>query len=190
MKIIWITAIAFTVLLFINQMFGANTKRSIPRTARSSDSGQPSAPDLSGELVEFQSDNIKGDAGKKVIVHRGFVPYMERLQNVLKEFGATFLVTSSFRRTSNVKGAIVTPSKRSNHMVGYAIDTNILYNGTRYNSKAMQAQKGVIGDIIRAAKSTGLRWGGDFKTKDPVHFDVPINLEGSNWDIIYKAINS
>ena len=62
-------------------------------------------------------------------------------------------------------------------MVGHAIDCNLELAGAFYNSKKMQAATGVIRQFINEVKAAGLRWGGDFSTPDPVHFDDGLNVK-------------
>jgi hypothetical protein len=53
----------------------------------------------------------------------------------------------------------------SNHAFGLAIDINSLTNG--YNSKGDMPR-----EVIQRARKSGFRWGGDFSTPDPMHFEV------------------
>lgn len=53
----------------------------------------------------------------------------------------------------------------SNHAFGLAIDINSLTNG--YRTKGDMPK-----EVILRAKRSGFRWGGDFSTPDPMHFEV------------------
>lgn len=140
-------------------------------------------------IVNFKASNFRGDC----FVDEDFVPYLKKMNEVLKRFNYTWIVTSSFRKTANVKGAIVTPAKKSNHMVGHAIDGNLLDNktGVLYNSKKLGDGLGED-DIVCAAidVETGLRWGDTFNVPDSVHFDDALNVTNIKlWEQKYKELN-
>ena len=125
--------------------------------------------------------------GKVLTCHEDFKPFLEQLDVKLAELNLKIYVTSSLRKDANVKGAIVTPAKRSNHMVGFAFDCNIIDGSTWWNSKKLVNPSGKVLEFIEFAKSIGLRWGGDFSDPDPVHFDYPINrLNPNKWNSIFR----
>ena len=82
-------------------------------------------------------------------------------------------VTSSFRTSSNVKGAIVKPATRSNHMAGHAIDMNVIYDNKTKSANSVMLGKypNVPEPVKRFIKSIiddkGLRWGGKFNATIP-----------------------
>jgi len=140
-------------------------------------------------IVNFKASNFRGDC----FVDEDFVPYLKKMNEVLKRFNFTWIVTSSFRKTSKVKGAIVPPAKKSNHMVGHAIDGNLLDNetGVYYNSRKMGDGVGED-DIVCAAidVETGLRWGNAFKVKDSIHMDSGLNVTNMKlWEQKFKELN-
>ena len=144
-------------------------------------------------LVVFKSSNIKGYKNKPVIVDSLFVPAMKRINSYAKSNNLTIWVTSSFRKANQkIKGAIVTPAVKSNHLAGHAIDMNIEYKGKWYDSHSMKKNrysklpqniKNFFDDI---RKDKELRWGGDFKTQDPVHIDDYLNKNLSKWQIRFE----
>lgn|SRR5690606_4696822 len=137
-------------------------------------------------LIKYYNTNFGGVC----VIDSDFEIYLDAMNDVLKDFDMEFIVTSSFRRSTNVKGAIVPPAKRSNHMVGHAIDGNIRCKrtGKNYNSKKMG--DGIdVDDLCCAAieRETGLTWGQMFSTPDPVHFDDRLNIENPKlWQAKYK----
>lgn len=139
-------------------------------------------------LVKFTASNFEGNC----TVDEQFVPYLERMNIVAVQHQMVVVVTSSFRMDTNVKGAIVMPAKRSNHLIGYAIDCNLknLTTGEYYNSKKMK--DGVGADELfcdDVSTSTGLRWGMAFD--DSVHFDYPLNLRNPElWERKYRELHS
>ena len=103
-------------------------------------------------------------------------------------------VTSSFRKSGQrVEGAIVTPARRSNHFVGHAIDINAIDGGKWCNSRCLQSRpagySGVTCFINKIKGDPTLRWGGDFRTKDPVHIDDGLNLKDRpKYDKLYNEL--
>jgi hypothetical protein len=88
-----------------------------------------------------------------------------------------------------VSGAVVTPATKSQHLIGHAIDVNMvdgnvtLTSANFKNDTATQNAK----NFIRDAKAGGLRWGGDFgapssSTYDPPHFDLQVLSSAFEYD--------
>ncbi|MFT4937487.1 MAG: hypothetical protein ACI88A_000504 [Paraglaciecola sp.] len=126
-------------------------------------------------LVTFSNERLIGDAVK---VDLDFVPAMNRICTYAKKFKLKIWATSSTRTLDNqVRGAIVPPASHSCHHIGHAIDMNIQFDGELYNSKKLKRANldnlpVAIRNFINAIRNDqGLRWGGDFKTEDPVHID-------------------
>ena len=134
-------------------------------------------------LVSFTSDRIKGFRGQQILVHKEFTEALNRLEGYAAEQDVNLIVNQSYRKQGQtVNGAIVSPASRSNHLVGFAVDLNIRYDGVKYfsadlrrgNLSHLPPSISVFIDAVRKDKS--IRWGGDFNQQDPVHFDIPINL--------------
>jgi hypothetical protein len=139
------------------------------------------------ELTSVQFDRFD----KAVRVDSSFA-YRISLMNTLAEENNLYILVQGegFRRAdATVRNAIVPPSATSNHLVGHAVDINIRYNGKLYNSTALgqfDSLPQAIKNFINSWKSNGMRWGGDFSTKDPVHFDDGLNLKNkSTYDQLY-----
>lgn len=138
-------------------------------------------------MKQFIASNFKG----LCTIDEDFEAVLLLMNAIAVKYNITVIVNSSYRKDSNVKGAIVTPAKKSNHMVGHAIDCNLMLGGKLYNSVKMQADKGMIHNFIQEVKLSGMRWGGDFKAKDPVHFDDGLNIKNMPlWIKKYQAIHS
>lgn len=134
------------------------------------------------DLVRFSKGYFQGSG----IVHRGFMEAIRVINRYAYECKVKIYLTSSFRKDDGRKihGAIVQPSKISNHFVGHAIDMNLI-DGSRFcNSKCLGNQSkqsaGVKCFISKIRRNTGLRWGGDFSTPDPVHIDDGLNRRDRN----------
>jgi hypothetical protein len=80
----------------------------------------------------------------------------------------------------------------SNHLAGHAIDMNVKYGEAKdkwCNSTCLGGvlPDGVSGFIKAIQDDAGLRWGGDFSDKDPVHIDDNLNADGEAWKERKKA---
>lgn len=142
-------------------------------------------------LVLFQASRFRGQPCR---ADKLFVPVLEKINGYAEEANVFIHVTSSFRTSSNVGGAIVKPATRSNHMAGHAIDMNVIYdNGTKAaNSAVLGKYPNVPEPVKRFLKSViddpHLRWGGNFSERDPVHIDDHLNADMALWDKRYQAM--
>jgi hypothetical protein len=123
----------------------------------------------------------------EVLVHTDFAGALSGTMNdEAKKAGVTLRINQTFRRQGvPPTGAVVPPASRSQHLVGHAIDLNIV-DGDTVNTSAM-FKNGTETDnadkFIAAVKGHGLRWGGDFSTDDPPHFDDFLNPNGKDYDM-------
>jgi hypothetical protein len=127
------------------------------------------------DLRPFQGKNFVGVA---VQADLEFHTLLDTVDIAAGECGVKVHITSSFRvKGAAVTGAIVPPAQRSNHLVGHAIDMNVLLDNVLYNSSKLQRQllkaqpRPVVEFIGRIRAHPVLRWGGDFVKADPVHID-------------------
>ena len=125
-------------------------------------------------MEKFKGTNFKG---KVVTCHKDFVPFLVLLNDKLAELGLNIFITSSLRNSTNVKGASVTPAKMSNHLVGHAIDFNLIDGSEWWNSKRLANPTGKVKEFIDYIDEIGLRWGGFFRKPDVIHIDYAINLK-------------
>lgn len=140
-------------------------------------------------LIKYSASNFKGDC----MVDEDFATLLDQMNSIAKEFNLNIIITSSFRKDTNVAGAIVTPAKMSNHLIGHAIDCNLqdISLGTYFNSKAMADGKGKDFDFCqKIIAETKLRWGGAFNVPDSVHFDDGLNIHDPElWKEKYNEIH-
>lgn len=128
---------------------------------------------------------------KSIIVDNAFLEYIWTMDNLALENDLQLLVQGRGFRESGVpvRNAIVDPAQNSNHHVGHAVDINIVYNGTLYNSSKLANYNSLpqaIKNFISGCKRNGLRWGGDFTVADPVHFDDNLYLrDKKTYDALY-----
>lgn len=118
------------------------------------------------------------------------------IQKVMEQTGISIHITSGWRTVQQQErlhadykaGRRTLPAACgtcSRHINGAAIDLNlILPDGTWITSKTLPKKTSWEDtNVVKIAKSLGLKWGGDFTKYDPVHFEyVPVEW-GSNADI-------
>jgi len=116
--------------------------------------------------------------GDPIEAHVDFHPALRRLDAYAARVGARIHVTHSFRRPDErLRGAVVPPARRSNHLVGHAIDMNVVLPGVWLSSKRLRREH--LRELPSEARyliqqirdDDELRWGGDFVHPDPVHID-------------------
>jgi hypothetical protein len=120
----------------------------------------------------------------EMLVHQDLAAWVEALNGKAKDKKVKLRVNQAFRvQGLPVSGAVVPPASSSQHLIGHALDVNIV-DGNTVNTSAMfiastatQAAK----DLVKAAKDLGLRWGGDFTPIDPPHFDKRVMHTSDNY---------
>jgi hypothetical protein len=128
------------------------------------------------KIVSFSASNFEGECN----VDEEFVPLLNQMNAVAVQHNMIVVVISSYRKDTNVNGALVTPAQMSNHLIGHAIDINVKnkLTGEFFNSKKMGDGTGAdelfLEDVDR---NTDLRWGQAFNKPDSVHFDDAINIK-------------
>ena len=129
-------------------------------------------------------------------VDESFFPAMTRMDRYAAECGVEIWVTHSFRRAGDhLTGTVVVPSKRSNHLVGHAIDMNVKAEGRLWVSANMaksswsRLPQSVIDFLNKIRRDGQLRWGGDFVRPDTVHIDDDLwRRDSAAWTRKYKAL--
>ncbi|MGH1385777.1 M15 family metallopeptidase [Kordia sp.] len=147
-------------------------------------------PNKKSPLVLFEGSNF---SGKPCRADVEFVPSLEKINDYAKQANVFVYVTSSFRTTTNVQGAIVKPATFSNHLAGHGIDMNLQYgNGGWANSTVLAKYPNVPAPVKQflslIINDPKLRWGGKFNTKDPVHIDDHLNKDRAAWRKRYQAM--
>ena len=142
------------------------------------------------KLKNYIGSNFEGIC----LVDEEFIPLLKQMNEIAIKHDMIVVVTSSYRKDTVVKGAIVTPAKMSNHLIGHAIDCNVKNKktGEYYNSKKMGDGTGddekFLEDVDR---NTDLRWGQAFNNPDSVHFDDALNIKKpKTWQEKYTSLQS
>jgi D-alanyl-D-alanine carboxypeptidase/Putative peptidoglycan binding domain len=119
-----------------------------------------------------------------LVVDADFLGSLEILNDQAKAAKITLYVTQGFRVDgAAVSGAVVTPAKRSQHLIGHAIDCDFRDGATFITSDTFKNgdEADSVDDFITAVKQKGLRWGGDFTPRDYVHFDDYVPPESDEY---------
>ena len=140
--------------------------------------------------VNFKASNFEGECN----VDKEFAPLLNQMNEVAVKHNMIVVITSSLRKDTNVRGAIVTPAQMSNHLIGHAIDCNVKSKttGEYFNSKKMGDGTGAdelfLEDVDR---NTDLRWGQAFNKPDSVHFDDALNIKKPDvWRQKYNSLHN
>ena len=128
---------------------------------------------------------------KEITIDSRFKKYTDIMNEMALKHSIEIKIQESFRREGEeVTNAVVQPIKTSNHLVGHALDVNLYYNNTLYNSKDLNEYLHLPDEIkvfIRECKEKGIRWGGDFIEPDGVHFDDSLyERNRKEYELLYK----
>jgi len=128
---------------------------------------------------------------KEILIDQSFKRYTAVMNDLALLFSIKVEVQESFRIDGEVvDNAIVVPAKKSNHLVGHALDINLEYKNKLYNSPLLNNYESLpkaIKNFITGCKIAGMQWGGDFPIKDGVHFDDRLYEKNSKlYEELYK----
>jgi hypothetical protein len=136
---------------------------------------------------DFNVLDYPGAVDGEILVHTDFADVVKGTMNDAAKASKVILRINQAFRVSGIlpSGAVVTPADKSQHLIGHAVDLNIV-DGDTVNVSSMYA-KGTETDnadsFIEAVKKEGIRWGGDFGKTDPPHFDDFVNPEGEDYSM-------
>lgn len=154
---------------------------------------------VTGDLVRVTFDsltNIEAGSGFKklgstkvfaseLVISKAAVSLIKDLNAEAKKKSVTIKINQAFREHgTKVTGAVVPPATKSQHLIGHALDCNIV-DGNNWNNSATFKQKKETKnakDIIAALKKVGFRWGGDFSRVDTPHFDKKLDCSLFDYD--------
>ena len=140
-----------------------------------------------GDLVRvsFGSlDNIQAGSGFKkigstkvltgeIVISKGALQLDKDLNSQAKVKKVNIKVNQALRISGvKVNSAVVPPATKSQHLIGHAIDCNIVDGSNWNNSSTFKQKKETqnVKDIIKTLKDSGFRWGGNFSKADSPHF--------------------
>ena len=171
--------------------FGEEDKEEVFDQVISFTETQEQEEDEKIKIITFTSDRF---IGKKLLFEESFLPSIQKLEQFARDSHVKIFITQSLRNPSDtLTNTVVTPSKKSNHYVGHAIDMNIkLDSGEFCNGSCMERgdyeEVNNFLNLIRGDET--LRWGGDFSDVDPVHSDDGLNIrKPQEWLRIFTKIS-
>jgi len=148
--------------------------------------------EVTGDLIRINfsdlsnieaSPNYKKVSSSKVskeelVISKSAKKLITDINTKAKNLSITIKVNQAFRANKiKLSGTVVTPAKKSQHLIGHAIDCNIVDGGNWNNSSSFKNKTETEGakSIITALKDKNYRWGGDFTPTDIPHFDLKLD---------------
>ncbi|MDR3773293.1 MAG: M15 family metallopeptidase [Terracidiphilus sp.] len=124
----------------------------------------------------------------EILVHGDFAEVVSSTMDDEAKRAKVILDINQAFRVAGIQpsGAVVPPAKKSQHLVGHAVDLNIV-DGETTNTAAMfknGTETDAADTFIEAVKKS-MRWGGDFSPADPVHFDDYLDPTGEDYGMNY-----
>jgi len=111
---------------------------------------------------------------------------MVKLMNeTAAKLGLSIMINQAFRLNNvKVSGAVVPPATKSQHLIGHAIDCNIVDGDTWNNSRDFKKHRQTADaeKFIARMKKASHRWGGDFGRVDTPHFDKQLDASSFSYD--------
>jgi len=155
-----------------------------------------------GDLIKIKEknfDNIElGDdfktithpniASDELIISSSLLDCLIQADTIAKELSIIIKLNQTFRVNGvKVSGAVVKPASKSQHLIGHAIDCNIVDGDNWNNSKTFKKNQETENakKFIKATKKNGMRWGGNFSKVDTPHFDKQVVSSTLKYDCKY-----
>lgn len=154
---------------------------------------------VTGDLVRIPATSLSNielgpsfrHIGKPIVSTTEFViskaafPMIKLLNETAKKLKVTIKINQGLRLHGvKVTSAVVTPATRSQHLIGHAIDCNIVDGSTWNTSQDFKKKKQTTNadKLIKEMKKSKYRWGGDFSNVDTPHFDKQLNSNLFDYD--------
>jgi len=155
---------------------------------------------VTGDLVRISSSdmsNIELGPSFKVIgkpvtsngefvVSKAVVKMIKLMNKTAKSLKITIKVNQVLRvHGVKVTGSVVPPATKSQHLIGHAIDCNIVDGGNWNTSKnfSKKQQTDNAKKFIKKMKENSYRWGGYFSKTDTPHFDKQLVSSLFDYDV-------
>lgn len=133
----------------------------------------------------FKKINSAKVATGEMVISTMALPLLKEMNKIAKAKDITIVVNQVFRELGvAVTGAVVSPAKKSQHLIGHAIDCNIVDGSNWNNSATFKSKKETqkAKDFIKEIKAEGYRWGGNFSKADSPHFDNQLEASSFAYD--------
>lgn len=157
---------------------------------------------VTGDLVRVKEDKFSnlllGDGFKvishptinsgELVVSSVMVAFLKQANEKAKDLSLNINLNQTMRVNGiKISSAVVTPASKSQHLIGHAIDCNIV-DGDNWNSSKTFKEKKESENakkFIAAMKEKGMRWGGNFSKVDTPHFDKQVLSSSFDYDCKY-----
>ncbi|MCW8987134.1 MAG: M15 family metallopeptidase [Gammaproteobacteria bacterium] len=136
----------------------------------------------------FKVINHPNISAGEIVVSSALVDCLKIANEEAKALSLKIFLNQSMRLNGiKVSGAVVTPASKSQHLIGHAIDCNIVDGDNWNSSKAFKEKKETENakKFISALKENGMRWGGNFSNVDTPHFDKQVQSNSFDYDCKY-----
>jgi len=157
---------------------------------------------VTGDLVRVKENkfsNLELGDGFKIIGHPTInsgelvvssvmVTLLKHANEKAKELSLNINLNQTMRVNGiKVTSAVVTPASKSQHLIGHAIDCNIVDGDNWNTSKTFKDKKESENakKFITYMKEKGMRWGGNFSNVDTPHFDKQVLSSSFDYDCKY-----
>jgi peptidoglycan hydrolase-like protein with peptidoglycan-binding domain len=179
----------------VDGIVGPNTKKEI-------NSWKTSKYIATGDLVRVKANkfsNISLGTGFKklnhpdvkkdeIVISKSLLQYLKKANKKAADLSVEIKLNQAMRQNGvKVSGAVVTPASKSQHLIGHAIDCNIVDGSNWNSSKTFKNKKETENakKFIKAMKKNGMRWGGDFTRTDTPHFDRQVLASSDAYNFKY-----
>jgi D-alanyl-D-alanine carboxypeptidase len=140
-------------------------------------------PSFTAEFKHIDNPTVEAD---DMLVDATFIDSLKALHKAAEDAQVKLAIIQAFRvEGAPVTETVVTPASKSQHLIGHAIDCNILDGDKRINSETFKRgrQTAAANKFVEGAKKADLRWGGDFSKRDFVHFDDFVKPNGEGYSM-------
>lgn len=138
--------------------------------------------EASSSFKKIASASVNTD---EIVISSEALQLLKDINKHAKSKSVTIKINQAFRvHGVKVTGSVVTPATKSQHLIGHAIDCNIVDGGNWNNSLAFKTNKATDNakKLIKELKKSGYRWGGDFGKADSPHFDKKLSSTEFSYD--------
>jgi len=121
----------------------------------------------------------------ELVLSKAAFPMIQLMNTTAKSLKLTIYINQALRLHGvKVTGSVVPPASKSQHLIGHAIDCNIVDGSSWNTSKDFKKKKQTANadKFIKAMKKGLYRWGGDFSQTDTPHFDKQLNANTFDYD--------
>jgi len=120
-----------------------------------------------------------------LVISRDALGMVKLMNDSAAKLGLTIVINQGLRlNKARVSGAVVPPATKSQHLIGHAIDCNIVDGNSWNNSRDFKNDRQTAGaeKFIARMKKASHRWGGDFSRVDTPHFDKQLDSNSFSYD--------